>query len=264
MMIHPTAIIEDGATLGAGVSVGPYSIIGAQVTLGDGVEIGGHVVIAGKTRIGARTKIYPFAAIGHGPQHTAYKGEDVSLVIGENCTIREHVTMHAGTPGGGGVTSVGNNGLFLVGSHVAHDCHVGNNVIMINNATLGGHVEVGDFAYLGGLSAVHQFVRLGQHCIIGGMTGVENDVIPYGSATGDRAVLVGLNIVGLKRRGFARETVHTLRTAYRLLFADEGTLSERVGDVEELFKDVPEVMDIVTFIRGDGQRSICTPHRNRG
>lgn len=257
--VHPTAIVEKGAHLGRGVTVGPYCVVGPDVELGDQVVLISHVVVAGRTKIGAGTRIYPFSSIGHPPQDLKYKGEPSELVIGVNNVIREHVTMNPGTEGGGMITRVGDNCLFMVGAHVAHDCIIGNNVIMANNATLGGHVQVGDFAILGGLSAVHQFVRIGPHAMIGGMSGVENDIIPYGSAMGDRAHLSGLNIVGMKRRGFSRDDIHVLRTAYRLLFAQEGTMSERVEDVESIYRDNEGVMDIVQFVRGSSQRAVCQP-----
>jgi len=259
MAIHPTAIVEDGARLGADIEIGPYCLVGAEVTLGDGVRLVSHVVVTGRTSIAAACEIFPFASIGHRPQDLKYRGEPSELVVGERNVIREHVTMNPGTEGGGLVTRVGNDCLFMVGAHVAHDCELGDHVIMANNATLAGHVKVGDFAILGGLSAVHQFVRIGKHAMIGGMSGVEHDVIPYGSVMGDRARLSGLNIVGLKRRGFSRDDIHDLRTAYRLLFAEEGTMAERVGDVYELYGANEAVMDIVDFIRADSSRSVVQP-----
>lgn len=257
--IHPTAIVEPGAKLGTGVRIGPYCIVGANVELGVGVELISHVVVAGHTSIGARSRIFPFAALGQPPQDLKYKGEPTRLVIGEDNIVREHATLHPGTATGGSVTEVGNKCLIMVGAHVAHDCKVGHNVVMVNGATLGGHVNVGDFAILGGISAVHQFVRIGKYAMIGGMTGVEGDVIPYGLVMGDRARLQGLNIVGLKRRGFGREQIHDLRTAYRLLFAQEGTLAERLDDATQLYAKVAPVMDIVDFIRGASNRPICLP-----
>jgi UDP-N-acetylglucosamine acyltransferase len=257
--IHPTAIVERGAELGATTIVGPYCHIGPHVSLGDEVRLISHVVVAGHTQVGAGTVIYPFASIGQPPQVLKPVGERSELVIGANNTIREQVTMNPGTGFGNIVTRVGDHGLFMVGVHVAHDCLVGNNVVMANNATLGGHVQVDDFAYVGGLAAVHQFVRIGRHAMIGGMSGVENDVIPYGSVMGDRARLSGLNIVGLKRRGFSREEIHSLRNAYRLLFAQEGTMQERLSDVAELFHDTSPVIDIIEFIRADSSRAICQP-----
>ena len=257
--IHPTAVIENGATLGDGVQIGPYSCVGPGVVLMEGVRLMSHVVVAGRTTIGPNSHLYPFASIGMPPQDLKYKGELSELVIGANNIIREHVTMNPGTAGGGMRTVVGNNCLFMVGAHVAHDCKVGNHVIMANNATLAGHVEVEDFAILGGLAAVHQFCRIGSHAMVGGMSGVENDVIPYGSVFGNRARLAGLNIVGLRRRGFSRADVTALRKAYRLLFAEEGTMGERLDDVVEMYGDNRPVMDIVEFIRGDSSRAICQP-----
>ncbi|MCH6588883.1 MAG: acyl-ACP--UDP-N-acetylglucosamine O-acyltransferase [Rhodospirillales bacterium] len=257
--IHPTAVVDGGARIGANVTVGPYSIVGTGVELAEGVTVMSHVVVNGRTSIGANTKVYPFASVGLAPQDLKYKGEPSRLEIGCNNIIREHVTMHGGTEGGGMVTRVGNNGLFMVACHVAHDCRIGDHVVMVNNATLGGHVMVGDWAILGGLAAVHQYVRIGRHAMVGGLSGVENDVIPYGSVTGNRARLQGLNIIGLKRRGISRDDIHTLRNAYRLLFAQEGTMAERLEDVAELFHDNRAVMEIIDFIRTESQRSICQP-----
>ncbi len=257
--IHPSAIVEDGAVVGADVSIGPFCVVGPEVVLGDGVELVSHVSVAGKTEIGPKTKIYPFASIGHPPQDLKYHGEASRLTIGAGTTIREHVTIHPGTEGGGLLTSIGDRCLIMVGAHVAHDCRVGNEVILVNNATLAGHVTVGDHAILGGLSAVHQWVRIGPHSFLGGLSGLENDLIPYGSAIGDRARLGGLNIVGLKRRAFERESIHKLRAAYRMLFSEEGTLLERVEDVATMFADEPLVMDVVSFIREGGDRRVCMP-----
>lgn len=258
-LIHPTAVIEDGARIGDNVAIGPYCIIGPEVELGDGTVLMSHVVVNGRTTIGANTKVFPFASIGLPPQDLKYKGEPSRLEIGCNNIIREHVTMNPGTEGGGMLTSIGNNCLFMVGAHVAHDCRIGDHAILVNNATLGGHVKVDEWAIIGGLSAVHQFVRIGRHAMVGGMTGVENDVIPYGSVMGNRARLQGLNIIGLKRRNFSRDVIHALRNAYRLLFAQEGTMSERLDDVSELLHDNEPVMEIVEFIRVDSSRSICQP-----
>lgn len=257
--IHPTAIIEKGARLGADVRIGPYCVVGQDVELGDKVELVSHVAVAGITSVGAETRIFPFASIGHQPQDLKYKGEPSKLVIGKRNLIREGVTMNPGTEGGGMLTQVGDGCLFMAGAHVAHDCRVGDNVIMANNATLAGHIDVGDFAFVGGLAAVHQFCRIGKHAMIGGMSGVEQDVIPYGMVTGNRAHLSGLNLVGLKRRGFDREQIHKLRAAYRLLFADEGTLAERLEDVAQLFADLEVVQDVVGFVRNASSRGICLP-----
>ncbi len=258
--IHPTAIIADGAEIGEGVKIGPYCIVGPDVKLGDGVALVSHVVVDGITSVGSNTRIFPFASIGHQPQDLKYGGEPSRLDIGCNNVIREHVTMNPGTEGGGMLTSVGNNGLFMVGSHVAHDCRIKDHVILVNNATLGGHVEIDEWAIIGGLSAVHQFVRIGRHSMIGGMSGIENDVIPYGSVIGNRARLQGLNVVGLKRRNFDRETIHAMRNAYRLMFAPEGTMAERLEDVAEMMSDIEPVKEILDFIRADSSRSICQPN----
>jgi len=259
MSVHPTAIIHDGAKLGEGVTVGPWCIVGPQVTLGDRVSLQSSVVIQGHTSIGADSVIHPFAVLGGSPQHLAHKGEDTRLVVGERNQIREHVTMHTGTVKGGGVTTVGNDCLFMVGSHVAHDCVVGNNVVLANNASLGGHVQVGDFVFLGGLCGVHQFARIGRYSFVGGAAMVTKDVIPYGSVWGNHARLEGLNLVGLKRRGFSRDLILSLRTAYRMMFAPEGTFQERLDDVLENFSDIPQVVEIIQFIREDSNRPICLP-----
>ncbi|MEE8546421.1 MAG: acyl-ACP--UDP-N-acetylglucosamine O-acyltransferase [Alphaproteobacteria bacterium] len=261
--IHPTAIVEEGARLGTDVSIGPYSCVGPEVELGDGVTVMAHVVIGGHTTIGPNCQFFPFASIGLRPQDLKYAGEPSELIIGANNIIREYVTMNPGTAGGDMVTRVGNNCLFMLGAHVAHDCAVNDHVVLVNNATLGGHVSVGDYAIIGGLSAVHQFARIGKHAMVGGMSGVENDVIPFGSVVGNRAHLSGLNIVGMKRRGFGREDIHKLRNAYRLLFAQEGTMQERLEDVAALFADIPVVMDIVDFMRADSSRSFCQPEIER-
>ncbi len=257
--VHPTAIVEDGAGLGAGVEIGPYCIVGPEVTLGDGVVLKSHVAVAGRTTIGAGTVIYPFSSIGHQPQDLKFKGEPSTLEIGAGNVIREHVTMNPGTEGGGMVTRVGDNGLFMVGSHVAHDCLIGDRVILANNATLAGHVTIQDYAIIGGLSAIHQFARIGRHAMVGGASAVENDVIPYGSVLGNRAYLSGLNIIGLKRRNFSRDEIHSLRAAYRLMFAPEGTMTERLEDVSSLFADNEPVMEIVGFIREESSRAVCQP-----
>lgn len=256
--IHPTAVVDLKAHLGKDVKIGPYCIVGEHVSLGDGVELKSHVVVDGRTTIGANTVIFPFASIGMQPQDLKYRGEPSELIIGKNTTIREGVTMNTGTEGGGMLTRIGDNCLFMAGSHVAHDCILGNNVILANNATLAGHVTVGDFAILGGLSAVHQHVRIGHHAMIGGMAGIGSDVIPYGLVAVEGDALSGLNLVGLKRRGFERDTIQTLRSAYRLLFAAEGTLSERIEDVSKRFEDKP-VAEIVEFLRGAGPRAVCQP-----
>ena len=262
--VHPTAIVEDGARLADSVVVGPYCCIGPDVTLDEGVELVSHVVVHGRTVIGVGTRIFPFASIGHQPQDLKYHGESSRLEIGCRNVIRESVTINPGTEGGGMLTKVGNDCLFMVNAHVAHDCNVGNNVILVNNVTLGGHVMIGDHAILGGLSAVHQFVRIGQHVMVGGMTGVESDIIPFGSVIGNRAYLAGLNLVGLKRRGFSREDIHALRHAYQELFENNGTMAERTEKVAEKFADCAPVMEIISFIRAESSRSFCQPRSESG
>ena len=258
--IHPTAIVEDGARISDGVKIGPYCHVASEVMLGEGVELVSHVVVAGRTSVGARTRIFPFASIGHQPQDLKYKGEPSTLAIGSDCLIREGVTMNPGTEGGGMQTVVGDRCAFLANSHVGHDCRIGNNVVCSNNVMLAGHLTVGDYAGIGGGAAVIQFARVGAHSFLGGMSGLEHDLIPYGMAFGNRAHLSGLNIVGLQRRGFSRDDIHSLRRAYRALFADEGTLVERTEDVEKEFKDHPIVTEILAFIRARGKRGLCVPH----
>lgn len=258
--IHPSAIVDDDAVVGDTAVIGPYCVVGAHVELADGVMLHSHVVIDGFTRIGPNTHVFPFASIGLAPQDLKYRGEPSRLEIGANTIVREHVTMNPGTKGGNMVTRIGDHCLFMAGAHVAHDCIIGDHVIMVNCATLGGHVQVGDWAIIGGLSAAHQFTRIGRHAMVGGMSGVESDVIPFGRVTGNRARLEGLNIVGLKRRDFSREAIHALRHAYRLLFAQEGTMAERIEDVVALFADNDTVMEIVNFIRVDSSRGICQPN----
>lgn len=265
MAIHPTAevhasaIIEDGAEIGEGCRIGPYCVVGPEVALGPGVALLSHVAVAGATRIGAGTRVFPFASLGHVPQDLKYRGEPVELVIGARNTIREHVTMNPGTAGGGGVTSVGDDNLFMMATHVAHDCRIGSHVIMANNATLGGHVEVEDFVVLGGLAAVHQYVRLGRGAMIGGLAGVVADVIPYGSVMGERAHLAGLNLVGLKRRNAPREEINGLRAAFGEMFAGEGTLQERVRRTGERHAGNTLVAEVVDFVTALSSRSFTTP-----
>ena len=262
--IHPTAIVAPGAHIADDVVIGPYCVIGEHVVLGRGVSLKSHVVLDGRTTIGERTRIFPFASIGFETQDLKYDGEPSSLEIGSDNTIREHVTMNPGTAGGGMVTRVGDHCLFMIGAHVAHDCQIGDHVILVNNATLGGHVVMEDYAILGGLSAVHQFVRIGRHAMIGGMSGVERDVIPYGQVMGDRARLNGLNIIGMQRRGFSRDDIQGLRSAYACLFGDTGTLSERVDEVARRFAGIGPVDDLIAFIRADSSRAICQPKGANG
>jgi len=257
--VHRTAVVEDGAALGEGVKIGPYCHVGAEVKLGDGVELKSHVVVAGRTTIGPRTRIFPFASIGHQPQDLKYKGEPSTLTVGSDCLIREGVTMNPGTEGGGMETIVGDRCAFLANSHVGHDSRVGNNVVFSNNVMLGGHCHVGDYVILGGGAGVHQFVRIGPHAFASGMAAIWRDVIPYGMVVGIPAHLNGLNITGLRRRGLDREAIHDLRRAYRLLFAEEGTLKERVEDVANEFSSHPVVHEVLDFIRDGGDRALTTP-----
>ena len=262
--IHPSAIIEKGAELGTGVKIGPYCVVGPNVKLGNGVELKSHVAVDGYTTIGDETVVFPFASLGHAPQDLKFKGEKSTLVIGKRNKIREHVTMNPGTETGVMKTVVGDNCLFMMSSHVAHDCVVGNNVIMANNATLAGHVEVGDFAILGGLSAVHQFVRIGPFAMIGGMSGVEHDVIPFGLVKGERAHLAGLNYVGLERRGFTKEQIQVLMKAFKQMFEDKGTLSERIEKVANDYQSEQAVMRMIDFVRAKEGRSILQPKAANG
>lgn len=261
--IHPTAIVDPAANIAKNVSIGPYCIVGPQVTLGEGVILYSHAVIDGDTTIGEGTEVFPFASLGHRPQDKKFKGEKSQLVIGKRNVIREHVTMNPGTEGGGMVTRIGDDCLFMASSHVAHDCQIGNQVILANNATLAGHVTVGNGVILGGLSAVHQFVRIGDYAFIGGMAAVEKDVIPYGMVMGERADLAGLNLVGLKRREVPRESIHALRNLYKKLFLEKhGTLNDRAASLAK-GKLTAEEQVLLDFIASDSSRSFCTPPNNK-
>ena len=259
MNIHPTAIVEQGAELGEGVVVGPFCTVSAKARLYEGVVLESHVAVKGETEIGAGTIVHPFSVIGGPPQHLGYKDEETKLVIGANNIIREQVTMNPGTVAGGGVTQIGDGGFFMVGAHIGHDCTVGDNAIFANNATLGGHVVVGDNVFLGGLSAVHQHCRVGSYTFIGGCAAVVTDIIPYASVMGNHARLIGLNIVGMKRRGLSRPVIHALRGAYRMLFNDNDTFKERVDSVREKYGDIREVMQIIKFVEHDATRALMTP-----
>jgi UDP-N-acetylglucosamine acyltransferase len=257
--VHPTAVVDPGAEIAADVEIGPYCVVGAGAALDAGVKLLTHVVVEPRVRIGAGTVVHAFTALGLPPQHLRYKGEPSRLEIGKNNIIREHVTVHRGTELGGMVTRVADNCFIMVGAHVAHDCDIGNNVILTNGVALGGHVQIGDFAIIGGQCGVQQFVRIGKHAMIGGKTGVDKDIIPYGSAQGNRAKLSGLNLIGLKRRGFSRDDIQKLRAAYGLLFSQEGTFADRVAEVADLYGNHAGVMDIIAFIRADSSRPLCTP-----
>lgn len=263
--IHPTAIVAKGAELADGVSVGAYSLIGPRVRIGPRTQVLAHVVIEGRTRIGEDCLIRNHANLGGPPHHVSYKGgppEDLpqELVIGDRNKIWEHVTMHVAATEGA-ATRVGDDGMFMATAHVGHDCVVGDNVILAHSATLGGHVHIDDFVMVSGLAAVHQHCRVGRYSFIGGLAAVTKDVIPYGLVWGNHAHLEGLNLVGLKRRNFDRDTIAELRSAYRLLFAEEGTFHERIEDTAVAFGHSSPVMEIIDFIRTDASRPLCLPER---
>ncbi len=258
--IHSTAIVSPNAKLGDNVYVGPYCIINDNVEVGKECKFIANVYVDGNTKIGNKCTFYPFSSIGTKPQDLKYMGEKSNLEIGDNNTFREYVTINPGTSGGGLVTSIGNDCLFMISSHVAHDCIIGNNVILVNNASLAGHVILEDFAIIGALSGIHQFCRIGKHSMIGAMSGIDSDVIPYGTVVGNRAFLSGLNIIGLKRRGFSKNVIQDLKKAYGVLFvSNEGTISERIKEVSEDFSNNEPVMEIVEFLTKEKSRSICKP-----
>ncbi|WP_439637144.1 acyl-ACP--UDP-N-acetylglucosamine O-acyltransferase [Oceanicaulis sp.] len=256
--IHPTALVDDSAQLGDGVEIGPFCIVGPNVKIGDRTRLISHVTLSGQTDLGADCVLHPFVSLGEPPQDFKFKGGDVRLIVGDRNILREQVTMHMGTETAKGVTEVGSDNFFMVGAHVAHDCKVGNHVVFANNATLGGDSTVADYVIMGGLSALHQQCRIGKYAFIGGGAPVTGDVIPYGMVD-NLGALAGLNLVGLKRRGFARDAIHDLRAAYRLVFANEGAFNERIEDAARLFENRPEVMDIVEFIRTPAKRPLCSP-----
>lgn len=257
MAVHPTAIIEDGALV-SNAAIGPYCHIGPEVKLGEGVRLESHVMLSGCTEIGPRTHIHSFSALGGPPQHVACDGEGTRLIVGADNVIREHVTMHRGTVAGGGETRVGDGGYFMANSHIAHDCRVGDRVILANGAQVGGHVRIGEQAFLGGLCAIHQHCRIGDHAFIGGGAIVTRDIIPYASALGNQAQLVGLNVVGLKRRGFTAQTIRDLRTAYKALFFGPGLFRDRAAALREKFGDNPEVAHMLDFVDGEAKRPLMT------
>lgn len=257
--IHPSAVIEEGARIDPSASVGPFCVVGAQVVLGADVVLKSHVVVSGRTSVGRGTVIFPFAVIGEIPQDLKFKGEATELVIGERNRIREHVTMNCGTVGGGGVTRIGDDGLFMAGCHVAHDVHIGNRCILVNSVAIAGHCVLEDDVIVGGLSGVHQFVRIGRGAIIGAVTMVTNDVIPYGLVQGPRGGLDGLNLVGLKRRGVSRSDITALRAAFQMLAQGEGTFHERAGRLREETSS-EYVREIVEFVLADSDRHFLTPN----
>ncbi len=258
--IHSTAIISPKADIGDNIYIGPNCIINDGVKIDNECKLIANVYIEGNTKIGKKCTFYPFSSIGTNPQDLKYKGEMSSLIIGNNNIFREYVTINPGTSGGGLITSIGDNCLFMISCHVAHDCRIGNNVILVNNASLAGHVVIEDFAIIGALSGVHQFCRIGKHSMIGAMSGIDSDVIPYGTVVGNRAFLSGLNIIGLKRRGFNKNVIQDLKKAYGVLFiSNEGTISERIKEVTEEFNENEPVMEIVEFLTKEKIRSICKP-----
>jgi UDP-N-acetylglucosamine acyltransferase len=248
-VIDPTARVDPQAEIGQNVAIGPYCIVGPGVRLGDDVRLAAHVNLAGLVDIGPRTAVYPFASLGTPPQSTKYKGEPTRLTVGADCDIRENVTMNTGTVEGGGVTRVGDRCFFMVGSHVAHDCDVGNEVIVANNVLLAGHVTVGDFTVFGGQAAVKQFVRIGEGAMVIGVSGVRADVIPWGLVSGHYGALIGLNVVGLRRRGYSKSDVHLLRQAYQGTFFGEGTFRQRLDELAASNDKHPLVARMVEFIR---------------
>lgn len=261
--IHPSSVIDAGAVIGAHCNIGPFCHIGPDVRLGDYVELKSHVVIAGHTEIGSETRIWPFASIGHQPQDLKFHGEESRLIIGARNMIRESVSMNPGTEGGGGITRVGDDCLFMLGSHVGHDCQVGNRVVMANSASLAGHVEVGEDVIIGGLTGIHQFCKIGRGAMIGAVSMVTNDVIPFGAVVSERPDLAGLNLIGLKRRGMDKDHINGLRAAFKELFEDEGILKERLDTVRALYAQNPLVMEVVDFLGVDSKRKFLTP-RERG
>ena len=257
-MIHKTAIIDPGAKIPLNVSIGPYSVIGSNVEIGDNSIIQSHVSILGHTKIGKNNKIYPFSSIGNNPQDLKYNGEFTKLEIGDGNTFREYVSINPGTKGGGELTKIGNNCLFMVSSHIAHDCLVGNNIVLANSVAIGGHVHLDDNVIVGGNSAVQQFTRIGKSAMIGGMCGVVRDVIPYGIAHGNRSILQGLNLIGLRRKNIPNKEIMTLSNAYREIFRNEN-LTQNLIDLSEDFKKTQLVLEVVKFLEKDKKRPICTP-----
>ncbi|MEE3500077.1 acyl-ACP--UDP-N-acetylglucosamine O-acyltransferase [Acidiphilium acidophilum] len=255
-MIHPTAVVDPSAQLGARVHIGPFCSVGPSAILGEGVDLVSHVVVDGQTTIGPGTKIFPFATIGMAPQDLKYRGENTETIIGARCTIREHATINRGTEPGGGVTRVGDDCLIMTAGHVAHDCQIGNGVIIVNNVVMGGHVEIGDGAIIGGSAAIHQFVRIGRGAMIGGMSGVEADVIPFGMIIGNRARLAGLNIIGLRRRNIDHATIHHMRATFNALFRDcTHPFHDRLKTLQSQTHDA-YTTEILTFAASPGKRGL--------
>lgn len=262
-VIHPTAQVDPRSQIAEDAEIGAFCVVEREVSIANGCRLIAHVHVTGCTSIGARTIVYPFASLGTPPQSVKYRGGPTRLVIGADCQIREGVTMNTGTEDGGGVTRVGDRGFFMASSHVGHDCRVGNDVILANGAVLGGHCLVGDFVFMGGLSAAHQFSRLGASAMIAGITGVRSDVIPFGFAVGSLAYLGGLNVIGMKRRNFSRREIHAVRRAYRDLFFGAGTFARRLDAVEAEYGGEAPVAAIIAFVREGGERALCHPDRRQ-
>jgi len=258
--IHDTSIVSPKAQLGQDVYIGPFCTIADGITIGDECRLESHISLAGRVTMGRGNQLSPFVSMGHPPQDFKHQGGEVSIEIGSKNTFREYVNIHPGTDAGMPTTRIGNNCYMMVGTHLAHEGQMGDHVVVSNGAQIGGCVTIGDYAVLGGLCAVHQYTRIGKHSFIGGMATVTTDVIPYGSVVGNVAHLAGLNIIGLRRRGFDRQAVKEMRSAYRLLFAEEGTFAERLEDVQRIYGDQDLVMDVIDFIRGKDKRNICMPN----
>jgi len=262
MAVHLTAVVEDGASLGAGVEIGPFCHIGPRVVLAEGVRLKSHVSISGVTSVGARCVVYPGAVLGGDGQIRNNDFADGKLVIGEDCVLREMVSMNTGSRKGGGVTTVGKNGYFMANSHVGHDCHVGDGVTFANSVALGGHSEIGDGVIFGGLAAVQQFCRVGKGAMVGGLTGVNRDVIPYAMAFGDHVELAGLNLIGLKRRGLSKDTINAMRHTFRSVFYGAGgSIADRAREAKTRFAGIAEVAEITDFILADSKQELCVARR---
>ncbi len=259
--VHPTAVVDPAAQLGEDVEIGPFCTIGPNVRLGARTRLQSHVNIEGRTSIGEDCIIHPYASLGSPPQHARHQGDETTLTIGDRNLIREQVTMNVGSSVGAGATVVGSDNTFFTASHVGHDCLVGNNVLLTNLATLAGHVQIGDYAILGGLAGVHQHTRVGRYAFVGALAAATLDVIPYGTVWGNHATLDGLNLIGLKRRGFSRDQINTLRAAYRALFDGPGAFADRLTAVADRFAGSEQVMEVVNFIREPSSRTICMPRR---
>lgn len=257
--IHPSSVIEKGAVIGKNVKIGPFCLIGGNVVLGDNVQLHSHICVEGRTKIGENTRVFPFASIGHVPQDLKYKGEESTVQIGKNNTIREYVTIQPGTEGGAMTTIVGDNNLLMAGVHIAHDCIIGNNCIFANLATLAGHVVVGDYTVIGGLAAIHQNVRIGQSAMIGGLSPVARDVAPFATINAERASVEGMNILGLKRRGYDKEDIITLQKAFKKIFFDnEGNITEAIEFANNEHGANPLVRQLIDFLKTESLRSFTT------